>query len=484
MASVTSHLADVVAQFLSTVFGRGCYIALQIYLARILGPHGFGVYTIGWTVIGLVGTLAPLGMPQAVLRYGLAGRRALRSAPAGIAVLAGAALAFVLFGTAEPIARNLFHEPGAAPVIEALAPALPLLGLSGVSGSALRAAQANITYAAVGALASVVYLTGTLLAFAAGFGRTPATAGYAYTVSVALMLVPTALLLDRRRWASTGPALRQLVQFGVVSMFIHAANVLNLLVDRLVIGIMTDARTVGLYQVAAQLAAVAIMLRGAVYTVFEARVPKLSAAGSAAPRITREFLASSRLLLHASAPGLVCLAVIPGFWIRLLFGARYVEAAVPLSLLAICQLGLTFLGPALTALYMTGEEGVALRLTIGTCVLNVVGNIVLIPFFGLVGSAVATGIANVALGAACLWRLRRTGRLGRYFVGIRDILLATVAAAMSALIFERFEPSSLPVIVGMAAAAYIVYACVVAFMCHVEDETIDFARSFLRRARG
>lgn len=132
------NLIDVGAQFGSSIAGRGCYLGLQVFLARRLGPEGFGLYAVAWTIVGLVGTLAPLGMPQAVLRFGVTGRKALQSSPLILATTLGLACSAAVWLTSEITARSIFGNAAAAPVIAAFAPSIVLLAVFQVLTSAMR----------------------------------------------------------------------------------------------------------------------------------------------------------------------------------------------------------------------------------------------------------------------------------------------------------------------------------------------------------
>lgn len=480
MASRTSNLADVSAQFLSSVVGRGCYLVLQVFLARDLGPREFGLYAIGWTVAGLVGTLTPVGMPQVMLRYKVTGRRALSALPMVICAVIGLLGGIAVTALADLLARAVFGDPSAAPAIRALAPSIPLTGVFWVLTSALRASGENLASAILGTLLFVVYLLATAVAFRGGLGQTPSMAGHMYTFAIAVSVIPAIWLLYRQPSASHMPPVGQMLQFGVVTMFISSANLLNLWADRVIIGMMADAKAVGIYQVASQLAVVAIVLRSAVITVFEARVPKPVAGHT--PNVSYEYVAASRLLLHLSAPGLVCLCLTATFWITLLFGPAYATAALPLAVLVVGQLALTFAGPAVNALHMSGDEHMAMRLTTGVCVLNILANIALIPSFGLAGSAAASGLANMAVGGISLWRLRRTGRLEPYFARIADIVFATMLSGAAMLLaLYLLGPASLATMVLTLLAGYLVYAVSVLILCQDEDEAIAFIRSTFRR---
>ena len=476
------NLGEIALQFGFTLLGRGSYLALQVLLARVLGPESFGLYAIGWTVAGLANTLAPIGMPHAVLRYGIGGRAALVSAPAIVVVLAGGACMMVLLLAPGLIATRVFGEPAAIPIIRAFAPSIPLLGLATVVWSALRVSGRILYYATTGAGLFVVHLLLTIIVFA--LRPSAIAAAQTYTLAVGLTLLASIPLL----WRVPGqvlqqPSRRQLMHFGFVTMLITGSAVLNLWADRVVIGIMAPPRVLGAYQVASQFAMIMVVLRSAVTSVFENRVPKYRS-GAPLPDVTREFVAATRLLLHVSVPGLIVLACSSNFWVHLLFGAPYAAAAAPLVVLVIGQIVSTFAGPSPTALHMTGEERSVMWLMIGATVLNIVGNVVLIPSLGAIGAATATGIANVAVTLACLLRLSRTGRLRFSITWLRDIVLASSLCTALALLTTSFGSMSVSLALTTVLAAYLLYGLCICLTCTVEDELAQQARSLSRRALG
>ena len=481
VGAVSSRVFDVAAQILSTVAGRGLYLVLQVVLARQLGPIEFGLYCIGWTVIGLVGTLTTAGMPQAVLRFGIGGRGSLLAPPVLIAAAAGLAATLFIVFAADRMAAGLFGEPAAGPVIRAFAPAILASSIAGVMASSLRVTGAIALSAAVGTVLSVLSLGLTLAAFAVWTSAEAAAA--MYSASSVLALAVTALLLRGQPATNAAPRLRALARFGLITMFIHGSNVLNIWADRLIIGIFTDAQSVAVYQVASQLAMVAVVLRSAVVTVFEAKVPKQREDG-APPDVTREFFAAARTLLHATGPGLIALALTAGFWVEWLFGAPYAAGAAPLVVLLCGQLLQTLLGPSVNALHMTGGERMALALTVGSMALNVAGNAALIPLLGTVGAAAATVAANLVVSAACLAELVRSGRLHLATAWWSDLLLGLAASGLAATASLRALTGAPPLAQACLAgvAAYAAYFAAVSAACRVEDEVLDPFRAALVRA--
>ena len=478
-----SNLIDVGVQVLSSLVGRSCYLILQIFLARVLGPGTLGLYAIGWTVIGLVSAVAPLGMPQAVIRFEFFGRSVLRSAPMVVAALIGVACLVGLMLVADPLANTLFKEHDAALAIVSMAPSVPLLCVFYVLCASLRASGRIVVSGVLNALTFVTYLAATLVVFQIYHVRTLAGAGYAYDIAMLLATgAAFALCLNKSRRTAT-VAFGPLIKFGILTMIIHTASILNLQVDRLIIAMMMDARAVGLYQVASQLAMIALVFRVAVLSVFEARVPKANSPQTGNADVTTEFIASTRILLHICVPGLVCLALAAGPWTKLLFGEAYGYAAAPLALLVVGQIVQSFTGPSVTALHMTGEEREAAKITLAAFAINVIGNLTLIPLFGVLGSAFATSVAALSGGFYGLLRLRFTGRLRPVFYSLLDIVCGTAAAMIPSLATRYLGLSSFPALICDVLASYLIYGLTVARLRNGEDDVFDFISESCRPLR-
>ena len=407
-----------------------------------------------------------------------------RSAPLLIAATVGLACSLIVWASSGIVARYVFGQVAAAPAIAAFGPSIALFCVFQVLTSALRGSDANLASAGISAVMFAVYLVACVAAFLAFDEPFPATAGRMYTLALGVACVPAALVLYRRPSASRISDAATLAKFGLITMLIHSASVLNLWADRIVVGVMSNATAVGVYQVASQLAMVALVLRMAVVSIFEARVPKMDAT-RVVPDVTTQFLASTRILLHVTAPGLICLGATTAFWTSRLFGTAYVAAAIPLAILVGGQLVLSFAGPSVTALNMTGDERYAAVLTIGSGLLNVVLNIALIPVFGLTGSAAASSFANFLLGAEGVRRLVATRRLRPRFGDLRDIVLAILACVFVALVWRTLLGADrLISVVALVGVSYVVYAAVVARLCRVEDELLRLIFDVVARLSG
>ena len=88
-----------------------------------------------------------------------------------------------------------------------------------------------------------------------------------------------------------------------------------------------------------------------------------------------------------------------------LFGPEFVAGSGCLILLSLAQVANGFVGPVGLMLAMTGHQKHLMATTLGTCLLNVTLNGILIPMYGILGAAVATGTSLVALNAGMLFQV-------------------------------------------------------------------------------
>jgi Na+-driven multidrug efflux pump len=131
---------------------------------------------------------------------------------------------------------------------------------------------------------------------------------------------------------------------------------------------------------------------------------------------------------------------------------------------------------------MTGGERTVLGLTIGSLVLNILGNAALIPVLGISGAAVATVAASLFVALTCLVMLIGSRRLSFSFAWLRDILLGTAASFLvCALLTQALGTSSILSVALVLVVAYATYGIVVIATRTVEDEVVSVLQTpFLR----
>jgi O-antigen/teichoic acid export membrane protein len=80
------------------------------------------------------------------------------------------------------------------------------------------------------------------------------------------------------------------------------------------------------------------------------------------------------------------------FWVpdkvlKLIFGDSYLAGAMPLTILAVGQLINAVSGPGLLLLNMTGHGRSVTIAIVAAVIINLIGNILVIPYFGVIAAA-------------------------------------------------------------------------------------------------
>jgi O-antigen/teichoic acid export membrane protein len=186
-------------------------------------------------------------------------------------------------------------------------------------------------------------------------------------------------------------------------------------VDVLMIGSMMREEDVGLYSVAFRLASIAGLGLVSINTIAGPKFVQFYAKEDM-PNFKRTVQHSTKLIMLVSLPILGVLTlfstIILGF-----FGSEFVHAKTALTCLVFGQFVNSLCGSVGLVLQMTGGERVVMWIMIGTALLNVVLNLLLIPSWGIEGGATASMLSVSAWNIAMLVAVRV--RLGFWAINIK-----------------------------------------------------------------
>jgi len=219
--------------------------------------------------------------------------------------------------------------------------------------------------------------------FAARFGQEHSGLGLPYTLRGAGTLLRAALTLGASQ----------------------AMGLLNYNFDTLLLGFLKGADVVGWYNAAYKPVTMAL---AAPLTYFQGLFPALARAWTEErdtylPLVERSF----RLCAIAAVPLGVGGTLLARPIIRLLFGAEYSASVLPFRILVWSAVFVILRGSYRHALNAAGQQRLDLRCAVASATTNVGLNILLIPGFGMAGSASATVAADVlwfVLATSCFHR--------------------------------------------------------------------------------
>jgi len=388
------HVAITVTA-LTRVTTLGITSITYLLISRILGPAGFGTFTVLVTIATVatqVGHLS-LQLSQTYLWINPSLRRSLAANSEVISFLAGSLGGAAAWALVYVLGHRIVPVPGLW-ILAAAASTVPftvvVMNLGNIVILDDHIKRVNAAYA-LGAVCQV----GAVIVLALLGHLTVASAVWTWVASEvvpALVLVhalPVSLRDISVPLAKRTVALGLRYHVGVAFLF------LLLRADILILNAIVQASQVGRYALAVAIAEVTYLSADAVAQVMLPRQTDATMEASAQLTVRLVRLNAVVGALSAAAIVLATIVVVP-----VVFGHKYAGVLLPLAVLMPGVIALATIRASNGYLVRLNQPFVFAATAIGAMVLNVGLNFALIPGLGIVGSALASSVAYSAL-AVC-----------------------------------------------------------------------------------
>jgi O-antigen/teichoic acid export membrane protein len=465
--------------FSGRLVGRGLGFLSHFLFARFLGPTQYGIFLLSVALFNFAGLFADLGLRSGVLRESAAAEGRGDHDMVRGTILGGAALAVgasLLAAGALLVMRgwaaSSFKAPDLGWLLPLFALSLPFATAGAIFISGLQALRR------MEALSTLQYVLDPLLRIVTFIGLF--FLGWRlFAVGASHLLASVAVALFAFLWLSSSfplvaPPILTRFQPGPLLTFslpLLMSNVLGFILqwaDSLFLGYYMTVRDVGVYGAAGRLAGLGGMFLLAISTIFAPKIYSLYGKGEL-PEVGRLYQHSTRWVLTCILP-LFFYTVLNAEPLLALFGPEFAKGSHALIILAAAYLVMTGTGPAGDVVLMTGRSKAILYASAASGALGLGLNFYLIPRFGLIGAAVATGLA-ISLGnlANVLMAWWFTG-LQPYTKAIaKPILTALCVAGVHAALGPILGEEPLPQLVG-GAVIWLIYPLI---LCRLGFEAED-----------
>lgn len=381
-----------------------------IVLARVLGPHDWGSYSIAGSLVAVLVALTTLGVDQGIA-YFVGGREwepraAFGSAfrMAAVAGIFGAVLGLV----ARAVVPSAFAGLPLWLVAVAVAGVPFSLALAYASSIALAADHyeaSTLMPAAQSALVLAISVPAAVL-----FGRAGAVA--ALTVASGVAAVGGAVWA-RRRLPEAGPTrpgqLRRAISFGAKGYGANALQLVNYQLDMFILAAVASAAAVGHYALAVSATTLLMLLPRALSAVLYPRVARLSASGDEEARemVETKSLRHVSLIVAATTIGM---AAALEFLIVPVFGADY-RPAVNLGLILLPGAAAIGISTVLAATVVgRGKPNYSLWGACITTPVTIAMYATMIPWLHASGAALASTLSYLGSFVLMCWFYQRVTR--------------------------------------------------------------------------
>jgi len=388
--------------FVSLIGSQFVAFLLRMFLARELTVAEYGLFYAVFTFVTFFGLFRDLGFGSALAKYipefnlkkrfgELKSSIVFTLAFETVLSLFIVALMFIFSGQ---IALGFFRTEAAVSIIQILAVWLFVMIFLLFLG-VFQGFQDMPMYALLQFLRNfLVLLLAVVIVGYFGLGVTGVALAYLIELSAVVVL---AFLLLRRRYpfifeakvSITKPLMKKLSFFALPVFLGGMGGLIISYMDTLMITGFRSLSEVGFYQVAQPVAHFLWYFPTALVTVFFPMVSEFWA------RREKKLLGGAlRLLVKFSfiiiIPGALVFIAFPEIVINLLFGPGYLAGATALQILSLTAVAYTLFMILSYTMQGIGKPLVSTKVVAAMAVFNLVGNLALIPSYGIEGAAVAT----------------------------------------------------------------------------------------------
>lgn len=381
----------------SLLLREGSRLAVGILLARLLTPDEWGLAGMALVVSALLSMLTDLSLPAALVQrpsISEADRSTMFWTSLGLGVL------MMTVGIASSgLVADFFGEPDVQPLFAALSVGFLIASLEKVPGALLTRDLAFRSLEVRQIAATVAGAAVALTLALAGAGAW-AIIGNALAVTS----VSCALLWTFTRWRPRltfqRESFRSLTGFGVTYLGSQLLMYVQLNADKLLVGRVLGASSLGTYSFAYQLMFTPVL--NVAYPLQTVLFPAFATIQENAKRLNDAWLRSKRLAVAIMAPAFLAMLVTAPDLVQTIFGDRWSGAVPVLQLLCIAGIAYS-LGTANALLLLsTGRVRTLFRLTLLVTV-TTTGAAALGLLWGIVGVAAAYAAAHWLLAPLELW---------------------------------------------------------------------------------
>lgn len=395
-----------------------------ILVARQIGAENYGLYTLGVSAVTLASLITVAGLDRGLMRYASISRgkgqgSALRylsllALAIGGVVSVSVAMVFWFF---PQLVLSLLHWTDKEellillPIFGIVVPSMTLTGIAIAGTQAFRTMRyrALVTNIIQPLTKLVIAL---LLIFAFGMDLMAPVLGFV----IAQVLGAFLALFFLARLARTVPRRvqreqgleRKLLSFSAPLLLTNVVSYLNGRTELFVLGIFLAADMAGIYNAAARLAGLGLIVLTAFNAIFSPVISDLHNR-SEFERLSTLFKLVTRWMLAAAMP-IFLAQMLFAPQIMSLFGPEFAEGAQALQVLSIGQIFNIATGGVGVMLIMSGYSHIAFLNSMVTVVVALALDFWLVPRYGLLGAAIA--------GAAVII-LANLARLGEVWVFMR-----------------------------------------------------------------
>tara|TARA_Y100000310_G_C20696429_1_gene826066 strand:+ start:3210 stop:4736 length:1527 start_codon:yes stop_codon:yes gene_type:complete len=476
--------------FLGIIFSKLFNYVFRIIIARYLGPGDYGLFSLALAVVGVLVTLSLLGLPQGIVRY-VAQYKARQDSKRlngvivtsmKLSVFMSLIFSILLYIFAESVAVILFSKPEMLGLLQLMAVAIPLTVIITNLEKVVLAFQ-RVEYITISRNFSenLVKVILSIIFVSLGFGIVWVASAYLFSIFVGIVLLFYFLHNKVHRLSSVirnrVSVSKKLLRFSLPLLFTDVFTFLLVWTDTLILGYFVTSADIGIYNAAVPTAMLVYMVPTTLRTMF---YPVMSEYYSLGRNVKAFYQRVSDWLLFLTLPVAAFLVMFREEFLGFFFGDVYVEGATVLMVICLAYFVYALANTPHIMLYVKKKTKLIMFNTVVAVLVNIGLNLYLIPRYGLLGAALATGIALIVRSLLIFAE-------GLYFMKVLPFTFRSfypfVALILPVIIFTYFQAwvSNILFLILASLLFALLYGSVLLVMKYFDKEDSEILDSVERK---
>ena len=390
--------------FIGSIIGMLLGFVNRVIIVRYITQTEYGIYSLALVIISIFVTISTLGLSEGSTRYIAYHRgkneegkvRGVISSSIKVAIIASISFAVISFLVSDFISISIFHAPELLTPLKLFSIAIPFTVLITVFISIFRGfgrAEPNVYFQNI--LRNVLFIL--FLVAVILFGLSFLSVICAYILSIAITCIAFAIYAVKKsplpikmeKNISIDPVTKELLFFSVPLLAVSMLLMVMSWTDTLMLGYFKTPDVVGIYNAALPLAHLLSTVIASVGFLYIPIISQLYGKNQM-EELGGSYAISTKWCFMGTLPLFFILFLFPGVVLNLLFGSRYIGAAIVLQVLSLGFIFNSYFGLNYHTLITTGKSNFLMQCFLFSGAMNIALNAFLIPTLGAVGAAIAS----------------------------------------------------------------------------------------------
>lgn len=376
---------------------------ITLILGRNLGADDLGLYKMTLTIYGIAMIIATLGVPSALIKHVAEYKnnqiKLNQYVSSGIITSFLFGIGFsLLFYFSSGLFSEIFKMQGLSSLIKLLSPIFPFALVDGALLGFLNGIREMKKHAMGAITRNVLMIVITVALIYYGFGVAGAVIGLVLSsIGNFLFLMFLTKKYFKISFFEYFQTTKKILSFGWKLLANNVINQINYRIDILFIGGFLTSTHVGYYVVAVSLSRFLWIVPDAIQRITYPATSEYWANNS---------YSSLQRMVDKSMKYTACILLPIGLGIGFfskgiilkMFGGEFTNSVLPLQILI---LGAVFFGicskPIGSSLAGANRPDLTLKTTSSGAIINIILNVILIPYFGIIGAAIATTLSLIIM---------------------------------------------------------------------------------------